>query len=409
MHLKFQSISRPVLLAQGLKLLPHLTRVFANWPFREVPAGRFGDPAINVLQDGEAGIIQAPWIDPEQRYDNAADLADSLGRHMARCWIRDNAPVLGLAAGAVRFGGDLAVLVGGPRSGKSLLLSCLSVSGHTVFADAVLPISADTGECLSLGMAPRLRLPLPDALSSPLRDRVESGLDSGAPHLGYLTAAKAEIAAFGDRASPRAFIALDRADGGPASLRPATASALLKRLLLGSADSLPSRGAALALLHELVGDAPCYRLTWSDPSEAVSALRARLAIWPDAEDGLHLALRSASPPQRRVSGPRRPAGRLYRHVEGLDERLVDGTMFLVIPDGEAIYHLNGLGTGLWRLLDGSHGLDDVIAVLQDAFPTVDRTLIEGDVLRLIADLVERGLLVEQPTGVPAAKTMATIP
>jgi len=398
MHLKFESVSRPVLLAQGLKLLPHLARLFAKWPFREVAGEGYGDPTINVLQDGDGGVIQAPWIDPEQRYCNTADLAGGLSYHMTRCWMEENAAVLGIAAAAARFGKDLAVFVGGPQSGKSLLVSCLAVSGHTAFADSILPISLATRQGVGLGVAPCLRLPLPTTFSGPLRRQVERSVDRCGAHMGYLRPHETDIAGFGEQASIRAFVLLDRADGSCATtLRPAGAGTLLKRLLLGSFDALPSTRTTLALLHEIVSDTPCYRLTWSDPLEAVSALRARLAIRPPLEPGDDY--RSSAPVtalRRRASGPRTPAGRRFRHVDGLDERVVDGDMFLVDPGGEAIYHLNGLGAGLWRLLGGSYGLDDAVSVLRDAYPTVDRKLIEGDVARLIADLSDRGLLVEQP-------------
>ncbi|MDH3228181.1 MAG: PqqD family protein [Alphaproteobacteria bacterium] len=397
MYLKFESVSRPVLLAQGLKLLPHLAKLFAKWPFREVPGAGYGDPAINVLQDSDGGVIQAPWIEPEQRYNNAADLAVSLSHHMTRCWMEECADLVGITAAAARFGNDLAVFVGGPQSGKSLLVSCLSVSGHTVFADSILPISTATRQGIGLGIAPRLSLPLPDMFSGPLRTHVERCVDRCGPDLGYLRPHEADMAAFGDRASIGAFILLDRVNDSATALRPAAASTLLKRLLLGSFDALPSTRTTLALLHEMVTDTPCYRLTWSDPLEAVSALRARLAIRrpPEADNDCRTGGRITAL-RRRASGPRTPVGRRFRRVDGLDERMVDGDMFLVDPGGEAIYHLNGLGTGLWRLLDGSYGLDDAVSVLGEAFPTVERTSIEGDVARLIADLTDRGLLVEQP-------------
>lgn len=397
MYLKFKSISRPILLAQGLKLLPHLARACPKWPFREVPAGRYGDPMISVLQDGDDGVIQAPWIDAEQRYAHAADLADGLANHVTRSWFEENQPVLAVTAAAAQIGDRLAIFVGGPRSGKSLLAACLSVSGHRAFADSLLPVSLPRGDCISLGMAPRLKLPFPDSFSGPLRDRLAASVDSGAPHLAYLRARDADIAAFADRASIGAFIVLDRCDGALTSLRPAAASTLLKMLILGSFDTLPSTRGTLDVLHRMVTETPCYRLTWSNPSEAVNTLRARLAVTRpvDTEDGSTDTCCPAAP-RRRASGPRVPVGRRFCHIDGIDARLVDGNMFLVDPDGEAIYHLNALGTGLWRLLDGSHGLDDVVSVMQTAFPTVEPTLVENDVVRLVDDLAKRGLVIELP-------------
>ncbi|UCH73910.1 MAG: PqqD family protein [Rhodospirillales bacterium] len=399
MYLKFESIPRPVLLAQGLKLLPHLVRLFANWRFREVPAGRYGDPEINILQDGDDGIIQAPWIEAEQRYRNAADLADGLSKHLIRCWIEENAPALGIAAAAARFGDGLAVIIGGPKSGKSLLTASLSVLGHTVFADSVVPIAVSTRECIGLGMAPRLKLPLPASYTGPLRRRLERRLDSCGPQSAYLLPRAGDIAAFGERAPISAFVILDRADGSITSLRPGTSSSLLKRLLLGSFDALPSARATLNLLHDIVTNLPCYRLTWSDPSEAARTLRARLAFKrPVPADDRSRESASDSLPRRRAAGPRIPAGRRYRYADGLEICRLDGTMFIADTNGTAIYHLNSLGAGLWGLLDGTHGLEDVMSVLQNAYPTVDRTVIENDVTSLIAELVGRGLVIEQHAG-----------
>ena len=399
MLLKFESVSRPVRLAQGLKILPHLVRVFARWPYREIRAEGAEDPAISIIEHGGSFILQAPWVEFERRYETAAEVSDAMAYHVTRAWMAENPRLLSIGAAAARFGNDLAAFVGGPRSGKSLLTSCLAASGHMAFADAYLPISADTGHGIGLGIAPRLRLPLPDALSAPLRTLVEQHVDSGADRLGYFKPHDGQMADFGGQAPIRAFILLDRTDGAATALRPVAASTVLKRLLLSSFDALPSAHDSLELLHKLVDDTACYKLTWSDPMEAVAALRARFALWrPRNADDDSPGTRPAKALQRRASGPRKPSGRQFRHVEGLGERQVDNDLFLVDPDGDAVYHLNGLGAGLWRLLDESHGQNDAVSLLRDAYPLVSCDDLAEDVERLISDLTERGLLVEKKAG-----------
>lgn len=399
MLLKFEPVSRPVQLAQGLRILPHLVRVFANWPYREIRAEGADDPVISIIEHGGSFILQAPWVEFERRYETAADVADALAHHVTRAWMTENPRLLGIGAGAARFGNDLAVFVGGPRSGKSLLVSCLAASGHMAFADATLPVSAGNRHGIGLGIAPRLRLPLPDALPGSLRSLVEQHVDSGADHLGYFRPRNGQMADFGEQAPIRAFVLLDRADGAATALRPVAAGTVLKRLLLGSFDTLPSAHDSLELLHELVGNTGCYRLTWSDPMEAIATLRARFALCrPQDSDDDSRGLGPMKALQRRASGPRKPSGRQFRHVEGLGERQVDSDLFLVDPGGEAIYHLNGLGAGLWRLLDGSHGQNDAVSLLRDAYPLVNCNDLAADVERLIDDLTERGLLVEKKTG-----------
>jgi len=399
MLLKFESVSRPVRLAQGLKILPHLVRVFAKWPFREIRAEGAGDPAISIIEHGGSFILQAPWVEFERRYETAADVADAMAYHITRAWMAENPGLLGIGAAAARFGNDLAVFVGGPRSGKSLLVSCLAASGNMAFADAILPISTDNHHAIGLGVAPRLRLPLPDTLSGALRTLVEQHVDSGADHLGYFKPRNEQMAPFGGHVPIRAFVLLDRTDGATTALRPVAAGTVLKRLLLGSFDALPSAHDSLELLHELVEGTACYKLTWSDPMEAAGALRARFALRrPQDSDDEARGARPMTALRRRASGPRNPSGRRFRHVEGLGERQVDGDLFLVDSGGESVYHLNGLGAGLWRLLDGSHGQNDAVSLLRDAYPLVSCDDLAADVERLIDDLTERGLLVEKKAG-----------
>ena len=397
MLLKFDTMCRPVQLARGLKVLPHLMRVFAGWPYREVP--KVGNPGVllNILHDEGRYVLEAPWLRGRLHYGDAADLAQGLATHVARGWFLEHPGLLWLDAAAVAFGDQIVVFVGGPRSGKSLLAASLAVSGNPVFADSILPVSPDGQQGMSLGMAPRLKLPLPEELQDPLRGLVEGQMESGSDSVGYLQPRDGSIAPFGRTARIRAFVTLDRSVSSAATLSPSSSGKLLKRLLLNSFGEGMTADELLEKVQIAVGDAPCFRMTWSDPQEAVNALRARFAIWrtPIAENEDQAKNQPKRKARRRPSGPRIPAGRQFRHRNGLTERLVDADLFLVNPGGQTIYHLNGLGAGLWRLLDGTHGLDDVVTVLKEAFPNADSNSIESDVKTLVGDLADRGLLIEK--------------
>lgn len=397
MLIKFDTMSRPIQLAQGMKLLPHLMRVFAGWPYREVP--KAGNPGVllNVLHEDGAYILEAPWLKSRLHYGDAAELAQGLATHVARGWFLEHTGLLWLDAAAVAFGDQIVVFVGGPRSGKSLLAASLAVSGNPVFADSILPVSPDEQKGMSLGMAPRLQLPLPEELHGPLRERIEGQLDSGAERVGYLGAGGNNLAPFGAAARIRAFVLLDRSASSAATLSPASSGKLLKRLLLNSFGEGMDADELLKKVEGIVGDTPCFRMAWSDPQEAVNALRARFAIWrtPAADNEEQAKSQPRKQVRRRPTGPRIPAGRQFRHRDGLREHLVDADLFLVNRGGQTIYHLNGLGAGLWRLLDGTHGLDDVVTVLKEAYPDVEGATIENDVKSLVGDLAERGLLIER--------------
>lgn len=397
MLLKFEAMTRPVRLSQGLQVLPHLMRVFAGWPYREVSEAGHADVAVNVLHESGRYSLEAPWLPGRQYFGDPADLAQGLAAHVARGWFTEHPGLLWLEAAAVSFGDHIVVFVGGPRSGKSLLAASMAAGGNPAFADSILPVSPGAQQGIGLGIAPRLKLPLPGELRGPLRDRVANRIDSVSDGIGYLRPGDGDIAPFGDTARIRAFVMLDRSASSAAALTPASHGKLLKRLLLNSFGEGMAAEELLDNVERVVGDAPCYRLVWSDPQEAAQALRARFAAWrsPASESDGQATCRSPGKTRRRSSGPPVPAGRQFRHRNGLTERLVDTDLFLVSPGGWTIYHLNGLGAGLWRLLDGTHGLDDAVTVLEEAYPDVDSTVIESDVKTLVGDLADRGLLIEK--------------
>ena len=397
MLIKFKSMRQPVQMAQGLKVLPHLMRVFADWPYREVPKIGSAGALLNVMHNDGYYELEAPWLKKRLRFDDAADLAQGLATHVARGWFSERPGLLWLEAAAALFGDRIVVFVGGPRSGKSLLVASMAASGNPVFADSILPVQPERQQAISLGMAPRMKLPLPDAFPGPLRGQLESQIDSGGEGIGYLRPGNGNIAPFGETARIRAFVMLDRSASSAATLGPASSGKILKRLLLNSFGEGMAADDLLDSIGQVVGDTPCYRLSWSDPQEAVNALRARFATWraPLDENEVQAGSSSAKQLRRRSSGPRTPVGRRFRHRAGLTEHLVDADLFLVNPGGQTIYHLNGLGAGLWRLLDGTHGLEDVVSVLKDAFPNIDSRSVEIDVKNLVGDLTDRGLLIEK--------------
>lgn len=397
MLLKFESLHKPVQLAQGLKVLPHLMKVFAAWPYREIPRNGNPDALINVFHEDGGYRVEAPWLHGEIRFESAAQLAQVLASHVARGWFMQLRGILWLEASAVLFGNQAVVLVGGPSSGKSLLAVGLAVGGNPVFADRILPVWPEEQKGMALGLAPCLELPLPAELRKPLRSAMTEQADSGSAGNAFLRADGGMIASFGETANIRAFVMLDRSVSQAATFSEASGGKLIKRLLLNSFGKDMAAETLLQKVQNLVDDVPCYRLAWSDPKEAVNALRARFVAWRVPKTEIEEHPRSSRKPKtrRRTAGPRAPAGRQFRHRQGLTERLVDSDLFLVGPGGQTIYHLNGLGAGIWRLLEGAHGFDDVVTVLRQAYPEVDPDSIEGDVTTLVKDLCDRGLLVEK--------------
>lgn len=89
-------------------------------------------------------------------------------------------------------------------------------------------------------------------------------------------------------------------------------------------------------------------------------------------------------------------GPIFRQVADVEIREVDGLVFLVDGRRDTVYHLNALGSGLWRLLAEATDLETAVHVVAHAFPDEDRDAIEKDVRILIGDLVKKGLVAEIP-------------
>jgi hypothetical protein len=83
---------------------------------------------------------------------------------------------------------------------------------------------------------------------------------------------------------------------------------------------------------------------------------------------------------------------IWSRRAAVKETPVEAELFLVVPDGGEIYHLNALGAALWRLLAEPASEAEASDTLAIAFPDLARAAIDADVGRFFADLRQRGLL-----------------
>ena len=391
MRLEFEKIPRPVRIDDGPALLPALESTFRYWPFREVAESRGDEPVVTVRRDGSGYSVHADWLKDPPRYSNPVNLACGLAVNVNRAMLQERDSYLCLHGAGIEIGGRLVILPNYYRAGKSALTVCLAAAGAKVFSDDILPVLPD-GSGMALGVSPRLRLPLPDTMGARSLRFIERRRGAANNQYLYLSLEQHEQARFGDSSRVGGFVLLDRRESGSASLTPATDGDVLKQLVLRNFARQVPVATSLDRLHGLVTSAACYKLTYANGDEAVDLLMERFA-----DEALAAPERTAvaGAKAKRMAGPLRPpiGGTHPRRRDGMSERLVDGELFLVDGTGETIYHLNPIGTGLWRLLDGSCGIQDAAELLHQAFPDVERKKIESDVATLTYDLLRRGLLV----------------
>ncbi len=390
MRLRFDKVSRPVQIDDGDRVLSPFRSVFRFWPFAETADSLDEEPVITVKRDGDGYRLFAPWRAKPPRYSDPVNLACGLAVNVNRAMLEEHTDNLCLHGAGVEIGGRLVVLPNYYRAGKSALTVCLAAAGARVFSDDILPLLPD-GSGMALGVSPRLRLPLPETLGKRTLRFIESRRGAANKQYLYVEHVNEEQAPLGATAPFGGFVLLNRRESGAARLEPATDSEVLKQVVLRNFARQLSVEHSLDRLHALVAAAACHKLTYAQGDEAADLLMERFSE-PDVA-----ASQPATPPVPPVAGsdppPPSPAQRRHaRRKPGIGERVVGNELFLVDGAGQTIYHLNAVGAGLWRLMDGSCGADEAAAILRQAFPDVDRQVIERDIAALTADLLRRGLL-----------------
>lgn len=258
-------------------LLAHLPVFLAGWPFRRVADGEGLAPAIAVAEraGGEIVVTTGGAGGAETVFADAFEAANGLAGALVAGFVRQS-ELLAVDAGSALVGRGLAVLLGGPLSGKSSVALHLAAAGYRLFgarrlALRLAPEAPPAGLCL--GLTPRVRLPLPPDCGARFRDYVESFTEIRGPTAAWLKLWEGEAAGFMEEAPLAAFVLLERAESGPCRLVPAPAPDIADAVAAGG-GSPPAAGAAPAEVasSRVAG----YRLTFSSSREAAAALIAAL-------------------------------------------------------------------------------------------------------------------------------------
>lgn len=85
---------------------------------------------------------------------------------------------------------------------------------------------------------------------------------------------------------------------------------------------------------------------------------------------------------------------IFYTTAGVASRIMDGEAVLVHPGRGEVKVLNELGAEIWKRLDGRHSVGEIVDELLGAY-AVDRSDLEGDVLRFMENLRERDLVAVQ--------------
>jgi len=83
----------------------------------------------------------------------------------------------------------------------------------------------------------------------------------------------------------------------------------------------------------------------------------------------------------------------YQQKPDVHLRQMDDQFFLADIDTDTVFHLNSIGSAVWRLLEDPISIDETVNLLVDAFPETEASRIMTDVYALFEKLSSHGLIV----------------
>lgn len=391
----FRGLKAPLRLVGAEAVGALLPKVAPGWPHEVRAADPAARPFFTIrarpdspLFDCESHVEPAP---PRQ-LDPVNAVCDAMAA-LAQAWPAEDARLICLHAAGVEMAGRLVVFPNVRRAGKSTLSAALARAGHRVFSDDVLPLSFSDGLAargLAMGVAPRLRLPLPPVLPGPFRAWAEATSGPANAQYKYLTLPGQP--GQGEALPVGAFVILDRQEGaGPARLDPVSPDAAMDALLhqnftrdRHSADILEAMAACLAAR-------PVFRLAYSGLGPAVASLEAAFSRWADPAPAVAAAarlFRMADLDRDATAGTKGP----LVQRRGTLARMIGETLYLADAEGRAIHRMDPLAAAIWDLLEAPVTPQEIETLVAEAFPGTDRTRIAADLDRLLDDFAANGLI-----------------
>lgn len=312
-------------------------------------------------------------------------MADLLEAH-----IGESQNPIALHAGAVAMGNRLIAITGPRRAGKSTLIARLCAEPDLqIFCDDVLPISP-LGEGIALGVAPRLRLPLPAKASKHFTQFANQHLGPNDSRYGYLCTGN--LAHHGNRLPLGAIVVLDRQTDTAACLHTMNEDDALFYALEQNMGNFESPAKALEATQALLGKLICVRLVYSNLEEAVQLLRKAF----DGEEGINPDLPVKPAQDWLPSAPETEAlaapDQVFKRTPTTALRRIGQSAFLWQAGEHTIWRLNTVGQAVWALLEIPGNAKELAQSLAEVFVQTKLQDIEVDVRRVLALMHDQGFI-----------------
>ncbi|GHC59452.1 PqqD family peptide modification chaperone [Neogemmobacter tilapiae] len=382
-RLDFPGLTRPIHLRDAEPVANALQVGLSGWRPSVQAADASDNPASATHRRGGAYVVQSTYLDEPMDGLTVTGAFCAIVADLSEIWSEEHPKDLMLHAGGVVIAGQVVAFAGEARAGKSTLMARLTAEAWAqVLCDDVLPVQPD-GQCLGLGIPPRLRLPLPKAVSARFRQHVQDNAPLRDGQYAYLAAET--TAPHGTKAAMGAFVALTRLESGPARFHDLPKVQAMAHVLTRNISLSDETDPFLERAQNLVEGAVCLRLVYSDLEEAVALIRQAFC------DGLIDIGPAMDLPPAPVLSPVALSDS-WAQMAQVRLRQRGAETYLWHPQENSVLAVNPIAAVVWQLLSESQTGDAIAKTLAEAFPQVTPATIRADVALLLAQFEAAGVI-----------------
>ncbi len=284
----FDGLQSPVSFSGCGEMVAALKIILGDWKFRQISTATSIEPVISVHENEFGYHRKSPWLAKAATSRDPLDAACDFVVDLVNGYAADNPGTLCIHCAAVEFSKGLVIFPAAYQAGKSTLAVALARAGARVYADDVLPVTADADEGMALGILPRLRRPVPDDAGNTFLAFTKQRASAGNGKFLYVNLNRDELASFGTMATIIGVVILERAEG-PAALAPASDGQAVKAAAYRNFARDVAAPDVLERLQAIVKKAECYTLNYETTGQAVGVLSEKFGL-DGARPGGHDAL-----------------------------------------------------------------------------------------------------------------------